>query len=436
MSHTAGADSTLDTQRADGVRSRVRQLYGGAFGNFIEWYDWNIYGFMAVVFAPVFFPGDVTASLTYTLATFAIGFISRPLGAIVLSPYGDRRGRRFLLSLTVLLMGFGSLIIAAVPSYNSIGYAAPAILLIARLIQGLGAGGEFQSAAAYIVESAPAARRALFGSFQNVSGTLGVLAASGLAAVLTATIDETHLVSWGWRIAFLLGAGMALFGFVLRRKLPDTPAFEKLEQANDTVEHPLREALKNPIPIFYVFGMQAVVFSWYLWVSLLPTIAKMLGGLPLNVGLLGTTVALVVIILSMPIVGWVSDRIHRRKPIMIAHSLGLILFAIPAFLLLKTGDATTYFVVCIVGAILVGFEGALVPTLICELFPARHRLTGVGLSYSVSTAIFGGGGAVLAGYFATTGSALVIAGLLIAQQLLSLFVFIVMPETAGKDLSQ
>jgi MHS family alpha-ketoglutarate permease-like MFS transporter len=209
-----------------------RTIIAGVIGNVVEWYDWSVYGLMAGVFSSAIFPaGDSTSSVISALLTFAVGFLMRPVGSVVLSPLADRYGRKQILSLTILMMGFGSLLIALVPSYASIGIAAPVIVLVARLLQGFSTGAEFQSSTVYLVEHAPPERRAFVGSSQLASIGFAILLATGTAALTTMMIPR--LGTWAWRIPFLFGALMSLYGLWIRLRLPETPYFIAIEQRHD-----------------------------------------------------------------------------------------------------------------------------------------------------------------------------------------------------------
>jgi MHS family alpha-ketoglutarate permease-like MFS transporter len=206
-----------------------RTVLAGVIGNVVEWYDWTVYGLLAGVFSHSIFPAnDPTSSVISALLTFAVGFLMRPVGSIVLSPLADRYGRRQILSLTILLMGFGSLMVALVPPYASIGIASPLIVLVARLLQGFSTGAEFQSSTVYLVEHAPAERRAFVGSSQLASIGFAILLATGTATLTTLFIPQPALGTWAWRLPFLFGALLSLYGVWMRLRLPETPYFVAL----------------------------------------------------------------------------------------------------------------------------------------------------------------------------------------------------------------
>ena len=313
-----------------GTVSTVATVTGGIIGNIIEWYDWTIYGLLASVFASQFFPSsDRIVALLLTLSTFALGFLMRPVGSIVLSPMADRYGRRRMLALTILLMGLGSLIVAVTPPYSAIGIAAPLLLLFARLVQGFSAGGEFQGGATFLVEHAPPNRRGFTSSFHIGGVGVSVLIATGVSALTTGLIPQPALGSWGWRIPFLFGAVLSLYGLYIRSGLPETPHFVEAERNDKLEAHPIRTALTNhPWESFVVFVMQMGTVQFYIWVVFLPTYAHLAGGLPLTQGFIGGIIALIVFCIATPISGAVSDRIGR-KPLLLGYAIGFFVLSWP-----------------------------------------------------------------------------------------------------------
>ena len=220
--------SNVSPKRPDiSGRERLRSILGGSVGNLIEWYDWYVYSAFTLYFAPVFFPStDSTAQLLNAAAIFAVGFLMRPIGAWIMGIYADRRGRKAGLTLSVMMMGGGSLMIALIPGYATIGVAAPALLLVARLLQGLSVGGEYGASATYLSEMAQSDRRGFFSSFQYVTLIAGQLLALCVLLLLQMVLTEPLLESWGWRIPFVIGGCMAIGVYRLRRGLRETEAFE------------------------------------------------------------------------------------------------------------------------------------------------------------------------------------------------------------------
>ena len=410
-------------------------VMGGLIGNFIEWYDWTIYGLLSSVFAAQFFPsGNAITSLLATLATFALGFVMRPIGSIVLSPLADKYGRRRMLSLTILLMGAGSLIAAVTPSFATIGIAAPLLLLFARLLQGFSAGGEFQGAAAFLVEHAPMERRGFVGSLHLASIGFAVLIATGVSALTTNLIAQPALSEWGWRIPFLIGAILSLYGLYIRIGLPETPHFVAVEQQRAVESRPMLRALKDhPRESFIVFAMQMGTVMFYIWTVFLPTYAHLAGGLPLGLGLIGGVISLAVFCVVTPAAGALSDRIGRR-PLLVAYAIGFFVLAWPMLHLLQNGDFMTFLLVDIVGCVLLAMIDGVLSATLCELFPTAVRTSGIGLPYAVCAAIFGGTAPLIAAWLISMNRPGLIAVYIMAIAAIGGITFIRMRETRGVAL--
>lgn len=412
-----------------------RIILAGVIGNVVEWYDWTVYGLMAGVFSRSIFPADdAVSSVISALLTFAVGFLMRPVGSIVLSPLADRYGRRQILSLTILLMGFGSLLIAIVPPYASIGLASPLIVLVARLLQGFSTGAEFQSSTVYLVEHAPAKHRAFVGSSQLASIGFAVLLATGTATLTTAFVPQPALGSWAWRIPFVLGAVLSLYGVWMRLHLPETPYFVAIEQRDDKARRPIFEALREfPASSLYVFSMQIGTVMFYLWTVFLPTYANLVGKLPLSQGLLGGTISIAVFTVAVPTMAAISDRIGR-KPLLIGSALGFLVLTRPLFGLLGNGGFYSFLVADIAGCVLLAMVDGVMPAVFCELFPTRVRTSGIGIPYQVCSAIFSGTAPLIAAWFIHRGQPLAVTWYVIAIGLVTGIVFCIMPETRGRSL--
>jgi MHS family alpha-ketoglutarate permease-like MFS transporter len=416
-------------------RSITSTVAGGMIGNIIEWYDWTIYGLLSSIFAGQFFPsGNATTALLATLATFALGFVMRPVGSIVLSPLADRYGRRRMLSLTVLLMGAGSLIVALTPSYASIGIAAPLILLIARMLQGFSAGGEFQGAAAFLVEHAPSNRRGVIGSLHIGSIGFSVLIATGVSALATNFIPQPALSDWGWRVPFLIGAALSLYGLYIRSGLPETPHFVAVEQRSELERRPILRALTNhPWESFVVFAMQMGTVQFYIWTVFLPTYAHLAGGLPLSQAFVGGVISLAVFCVATVAAGAVSDRVGRR-PVLITYAVGFFVLAWPMLHLLQNGDFLTFLLVDIVGCILLGMVDGVMSATFCELFPTQVRTSGIGLPYAICAAIFSGTAPLIATWLLSIHMPWLLAVYIMVISAIGFVTFLMMRETRGLPL--
>jgi MHS family alpha-ketoglutarate permease-like MFS transporter len=410
-------------------------IIAGAFGNLIEWYDWTIYGLLAAVFAGQIVPAaNPATSLIGVLLAYAVGFLMRPIGSIVLSPMADRYGRQKMLSLTIIMMGVGSLIVAVTPPFATVGIAAPLMLLVARMLQGFSTGGEFQGSSVFLVEHAPAHRRGLASSPQMISIGVAILLATGTASVTTALIPAASLAAWGWRIPFVLGALGALYGLYLRRQLPETPSFERVRARHEIARRPLIEAVRAfPRETLYVFVIQAGTVQFYLWTVFLPSYAVLAGGLPIRSGLMGSTIALAVYTAAIAPLAALSDRIGR-KPLLYVAVGGFFVLVYPMLMLLRGGGFGTYLLVDIVGILLISCSNAILPPLLCELFPARVRTSGIGLPYALCSAIFGGTAPLIATALLRAQMDWAIALYVMAICGISLLVFRGMPETRGRAL--
>ncbi len=419
------------------VSGRGKTIVGGAIGHFIEWYDWAIYGLLAGLFASQMFPaGDPAASLIASYSAFAIGFIGRPIGAFVLSPLADKYGRRALLSATILMTGFGSLVVGLCPTYAQIGIAAPLIIVAMRLLQGLSAGGEFQIAIAFLNEHAPSRNRALAASPQLLSIGLSVFASTAVASLTTQLIPPDALASWGWRVPFIIGAAISLYGLYLRVGLPETPAFEKIADKQKTSIASILAALgKYPKEAFIVFVVQINGVQYYLWMIFLPTYANMVGGLDRASGFAGSMIATAAYCVGVPTVAYISDRIGR-KPFLIGSAACFFVFTYPLLsMLVGKISFGAYLFVAVVGALFVALNNGVLGTVFAELFPTRVRTSGIGIPYAVCAAIFGGTAPLVATWLHGFGGPLYIALYVMAICTVTLLTHIFLtPETRDRSL--
>ncbi|MEV5640266.1 MFS transporter [Streptomyces flaveolus] len=381
-------------------RRRVtRNVVRGCLGNLIEWYDWFAYATFSIYFASVFFPeGDRTAQLLSTAVVFAVGFFMRPLGGWLLGAYADRFGRRRALTLSVTLMSAGSLTIALAPGHDTIGFWAPALLVLARLAQGLSVGGEFGSSASYLSEVAPPGRRGFYSSFQYVSIVLGQLAALAVAIALQNLLTEDQLHGWGWRVPFVIGAAAGLVVMYLRRTMEESQHYEQ-EQARKAVRDPAARERKGLVALFAeyprellaVFGLAiGGTVAFYTYTTYLQKYLVNTAGIPKSTVTVIGFAALFVYMLMQPAAGALSDRIGRR-PVMFAFSGGCMLLTVPLMTLLgRTSSPWLAFLLMTVALTFVTGYSALAAIIKAEMFPTRVRALGVGLPHALVTATFGG----------------------------------------------
>ncbi|WP_199088805.1 MFS transporter [Bosea sp. ASV33] len=397
MTQLVGTHPDPDAASATSRLSGRRAVIAAIVGNTLEWYDFAVYGFFALTLAKLFFPtGDPTVSLLLTVATFGVGFIMRPVGALVLGTLADRRGRKLALSLTILLMALGTAMIGLAPTYATAGAWAPAIIVLARLIQGFSAGGEIGGATAFLVEHAPPARRGLYASWQQASQAGALLLGSLTGAVLTGLLPAADIEAWGWRVPFLLGLLIAPVGLFIRFRVSETDAFKAIlrERAArpEASFSPLRDTLaKHRSAVVAGFG---ITIAWtvctYFFLVTMPTYAVRQLGVPQNASFLANSVGLVLIVILAPVFGAWSDKIGRR-PIMLAAACGILLACWPLLFWLTHQPSVVNLVLAqIVFAVLIaGFSGP-APAAMAELYPPAMRSTGLSIAYNLAVTIFGG----------------------------------------------
>ena len=373
------------------AKHRLRNIVGGSAGNFVEWFDWYIYAAFTLYFAPSFFPkGDQTAQLMSSAAVFAVGFLMRPIGAYVFGIYADRKGRKAGLTLSVSLMCAGSLLIAAVPTYASAGLLSPAVLVIARMIQGLSLGGEYGSSATYLSEMAGKERRGFWSSFQYVTLIAGQLVALALLLVMQATLPEAALEQWGWRLAFLIGALLAIVVFFIRRRLSESPSFEAGLKSGKTSsgrslfrDHPKEALLVMALTAGGTLAFYA--YTTYMQKYLANTV-----GFDRVTASRIMTAALFVFMLLQPLGGLLSDR-FGRKPVMIAFGVAGTLLTVPIFTALETTRSpSTAFALVMASLVIVTGYTSINAVVKAELFPSHIRALGVALPFAIANTIFGG----------------------------------------------
>ncbi|WP_050799830.1 MFS transporter, partial [Streptomyces himastatinicus] len=305
-----------------------RAVKAAALGNAMEWFDFGIYSYLAVTIGKVFFPGgNATIQVLSSFATFAVAFLVRPLGGMFFGPLGDRIGRKKVLSFTMIMMATSTLAIGLIPGYHSIGYASPALLILFRMLQGFSTGGEYGGASTFIAEYAPDKRRGFFGSFLEFGTLIGYTAAAGLVTILTVTLSDDTMMSWGWRIPFLAAAPIGLVGLYLRLKLDETPAFQKLEEEASAAHE------RTTLPFWQVFRTQwramvlcmALVAAYnitdYMLLSYMPTYLSSTLHYSETKALVSIIIVMLVLMASITFVGRLSDRVGR-KPALLAGSIG------------------------------------------------------------------------------------------------------------------
>jgi MFS transporter, MHS family, alpha-ketoglutarate permease len=379
------------TGQAPPTRSVAGNVIRGSLGNLIEWYDWYAYAAFSIYFASVFFPSrDPTAQLLNTAGIFAVGFLIRPLGGWLLGWYADRFGRRAALTLSVTMMGVGSLGIAVLPGYAQIGALSPMLLVAARLLQGLSLGGEYGTSATYLSEVATPHRRGFYSSFQYVTLTSGQLLALGVQIILQQLLTPAQLHAWGWRIAFVIGAAAAVTVMWLRRTMDESENF-RLAVTENTKRGSLRVLLAYPRECLTVVGLTlGGTIAFYTFTTYMQKFMINTAGLPKEQVTWINFVALLIFVGLQPVVGALSDRIGRR-PLLIAFGIGATLCTVPLLTAVgRAHSALSAFGLMMIGLVIVSGYTSINAVVKAELFPARIRALGVGLPYALTVAIFGG----------------------------------------------
>ncbi len=423
------SDAVIPASRTTSFDAR-RAVVASAIGNVLEWYDFGVYVFFAATIAHTFFPAaNPTAALLSSFAVFGVGFLMRPLGGIIIGRFGDTHGRKAALMLTIMAMAFGTVLVGVLPGYASIGVAAPVLLVIARLIQGFSAGGEWGGSTAFMVEWAPADRRGFYGSWQQASIALSLVLASGTGALFTSILSPESLNAWGWRIPFLLGIILALVGLYLRSNVEETPAYRQAERTAAPAEHGFHLALRA-----FGFTIHWTV-AFYILLSYMPTFTRLHAGVSPAQALWSNTIGVVALMILIPIFGMVSDR-AGRKPLLLLSCAAFVVLPIPLWLVIlgKPAFGTLVLIQIVFAAAISLFSGA-GPAAISEMFATMGRSTWMTPAYALAVAIFGGFAPFIATWLiSATGSPLSPAFYVIAAAIISFIVIWRMPETAHLPL--
>lgn len=387
-------------------RRITSNIFKGSVGNLIEWYDWYVYSAFAVYFSAEFFPkGDPTIQLLNTAAIFAVGFLMRPIGSLLMGRYADRHGRRAALTLSITIMASGSLIIACTPGYSTIGVLAPIILIFARLLQGLSLGGEYGTSATYLSEMASSGRRGFYSSFQYVTLVAGQLVALGVQIILQQVLSEPDMKSWGWRIPFGIGAIGALAVLWLRRTMDESEQFSKMGSESRASAGTIRALMKHPKAVLTVVGLTlGGTVAFYTYTTYLQKFMVNTVGLDKEVVSWINFFALLVFVVLQPIAGLLSDKIGRR-PLLIGFGILGTLLTVPLFLLMEqTTNPVAAFLLMMTGLIIVTGYTSINAIVKAELFPTEVRALGVGFPYGVTVAVFGGTAEFLALWLKSIGT--------------------------------
>lgn len=446
MSDTADQSGASASAQAylQGDTATIKRVAVSSFlGNFIEWFDYASYSYFATVIAAVFFASeDPTAALISTFAVFAVSFVMRPIGALFWGSLGDKKGRKWALSVSIFLMSGATFLIGCLPTYAAIGLGAPLLLLLLRMIQGFSAAGEYAGAATFLAEYAPQDKRGLYCSLVPASTAVGLLVGSTLATLMTIFMPEDAVNMWGWRIPFLLAGPLGLIAHYIRTRLEDSPTYQAMQEGlsakESEAQHPVRDLVKHHMRELLVsFGacmLNAVGF--YAVLTYLPTYLETAVGRPADESQLATTISLVAYIAFIFISGKISDRFGRKKMLITACVLFIVL-TVPAFMLLNSSQFIIVLGVELVMCFVLTINDGTLSSYLTETFPTDVRYTGFALSFNLANAIFGGTAAMIGtALIAATGSTLAPAWYMVAVSVVALVAMILSHENSDKHLDE
>jgi MFS transporter, MHS family, proline/betaine transporter len=417
----------------DDAERKSRPVILGAVGTTLEWFDFTLYVYVAPVIAQLFFPSDdQLVSLMATFGVFAAGYLMRPLGALFFGSYGDRRGRKAALTLSVAMMSGPMVLIGVLPTHATIGAAAAVLLVLLRLVQGFSVGGEFGGSIVLLEESAPRGRRGFVTNLALATAAIGFLLSSLTVTILHAVLSTSQMDSWGWRVPFFMGAAIGVFAFVMRRRMDETQSFTAARESGELVQQPVRHMLRTErgplVAVFLLVGYSGLTF--YLAATFIPSWLQSVIHAEPSEALLAATIGALLYALLTPLAGLASDKLGRRG-LMAAGALALAATSYPLFDLMSDGTFASVLVGEVILMLLViVFAGASTPTF-TELFATSTRYSGVAVGYGLGMAVFGGTTPLIAtGLIKLTGNELAPSFLLIGASALILVVIAAIPETA------
>ena len=367
--------------------SALRTALAGLIGNVLEWFDFAVYGYFASDIGRQFFPqSNPAAQQMLAFAVFALGFFARPVGSLALGMVGDRIGRRALLTLSIALMGGSTLMIGLLPTYASIGVAAPLLLVLMRLIQGFSVGGEFTGSMVFTTESSSPLTRGLVSSSTAAGVTIGFILGSGTAWVINSLLAPEQVVTWGWRLPFIGSVTFCILGWFLRRGIHETEAGMKAVAARPPL---IPSLIADRLPMLRTFGIVATTnAAYYLTFTYMVERRKAQSGAGADF-LLANTLSLILVLIAKPFGGWLSDRVGRRR-LMLILTVAMFVLIYPSFLLMLSGTATQFVAAQVMLAVPIGMALGLQGAMVVEIFPLRTRVTSMSIAYSITLALAGG----------------------------------------------
>lgn len=424
-------------EEAQQTRRLRKVLLATGVGHFVEWFDFGLYGTLAAIIGMQFFQASSpTAALLSSFAVFGAGFVMRPLGGLWFGSLGDRKGRQKVLANVILLTSGATFVMGLLPTWNQVGVLAPVLLVITRLVQGFAAGGETSGATTYLAEFAPQRQRGYFTCWIDNFGFMAFVAGSGLVFLLTASLGETAMNAWGWRIPFLIAGPLGIVGLYLRTRLEDSPEFTAAARAGKTTQAPLRTAVISAWrALLFCVGFVVIkaVGHWTLQTFMPGYLSTQLHFSKLDSYAI-TTIGLFAIAVMVPFMGYLSDR-FGRKPLMLAGCGGFILFTWPAMMVMAQGDMlSAVLAMLLLGAFIAAFDGACSAAM-AELFPTRVRYGGMSIAYNFAVAFFGGITPWFSAYLITaTGNPFSPAWYVMGAALITFVTVMRAKETAGQPL--
>ena len=417
------------------TQSALRTALAGLIGNVLEWFDFAVYGYFASNIGQQFFTqSSHTAQQLLTFGTFALGFLARPVGSLVLGRVGDRIGRRALLTLSILLMGGATLILGLLPTYEQIGVAAPLLLLLMRLIQGFSLGGEFTGSMVYTTEGSSPLRRGLVSSSTAAGTTMGFILGSGTAWLVNASLPAEAVNSWGWRIPFVGSVVFLVLGYLLRRGIVETAEGLKARAFRPKL---LPSLIADWRPIVQTFGIVAMTnAAYYLTFTYAVERRKALATVSGELFLLANTLTLVVVLFSKPLGGWLSDKIGRRR-LMMTLTVAVMVLIYPALQMMLYGAPSSFIFGQVLVAVPIGMALGLQGAMVVEIFPLRSRVTSMSLAYSMTLALAGGTAPLVSTWLIETlGHPLAPAYYIMLYGAVGLAIMWPMAETNGRRLDE
>ncbi|GAB98070.1 MHS family proline/betaine transporter-like MFS transporter [Kineosphaera limosa] len=430
------ADKTPDIP-ADADKATLRRAIGAsAIGNAVEWFDYGVFAYGAVIISRVLFPEEATNAIIFTLLAFAVSFVMRPVGGMVWGPLGDKVGRKKVLALTIMLMAAATFCIGLIPSYAAIGIAAPVLLYLLRMVQGFSTGGEYGGAATFMAEYAPDKKRGFYGSFLEFGTLAGFNGGALLMLTLTWNLSEAQMLDWGWRIPFLIAGPLGIVGLYLRAKMEDTPVFRELEAMTETTDERVMDKFKDLfttyLPIMLRLGALVIALNVinYTLLSYMPTYLQTTIDLADSHALIIPIVGQFAMMAVLPFVGALSDRVGR-KPLWIGSLVAFIVLAVPMYHFMAQGFVQAMIAFTILG-LLYTPQLATISATFPAMFPAHVRYAGLAMGYNISTSLFGGTAPLVnEGLIDATGNTMWPAYYMVGACVVGLIGAVTMIETKG-----